>query len=1462
MQRPIIFALVLLTCGIALAGGVKIQAPVLEENMPRSASYGVIWETPRSAWMPKCKESPKVDGVLDDPCWKGAALLTGFIAPPNRTSSYVNSVLLCYDDVNLYLGCRLGEPQPKKIKAGVKDDGVVAIWTDDCVEIHLQVDSQLIYVEPYKGKPAWVQFITNSVGAQFSQIVSQRRVGSTRYAPTGWNGQWQAVGRVGKDAWYTEVSIPWDKLQIKPVEGASFKVNVGRNFPNNPQSWNLRAYHNPRMFGTVHFGRGKAGGVELRTSRVDCAGDAWQVAVDMVAAGAHKVKLRAALKRDEQIVATAEGELTQIGAEPTTLSVPFSVKGTGEHTVEVQVLSAANDVLAKGYVKATKKPMLERFCLFRHELFAGEKLIRGYFRLGALPPGRGLKAAFQVLDASGQKTLAQCESERLARIEGMFDVDVPPLQAGDYLLRFRVLGDQGMEFAAKEARIRVKDISPVKKRSFTVHIDEPAGVARRAWPVTFGVPFGEGMLRVSDVDEHLRILGEPGAEIPCQTRVLATWTETRRYARWVLIDAQADLAAGKGANLTVEFGTDVERKPPPDDVLVTESVETGDLEVNTGRLRMVIPAAKPAFLASVMLDGKPMTRPVPEGGLYLKLGDPSVRGNLLPHQHEYDEDRSIKTFLAELCSQDYAVEIEHEGPIRSVIKATGWYGVSEGERLCKYILRLYVYRDKAVIDSCHTLVVTEPELYIDSMGLRLKSAARQARMLFGMDEADPVSLPFFGRSSKLALFQPSAEYFRVSEFLPIQPASTANRFGTQFASGRRAPGWVDISYGTHNLLVGIKDFWQEYPKEISAAVDGIVDLAFVSGKSGEHLDLRSAPFTKSEQFSGDSEGIAKTTRFVLQLHRRDENEDVTASRAKAAMADLAVWVDPAWMQEADPFWRPVTRCTLDSPNPRKRAYANYVDMAVMDQPTRPDVVQGLFRYGILNYGDRMHGQAYRGWYNNEDYEYGFSEWVGYLATGNRRMFDSVRSFSRHLMDVDTLNYTTRKDPGRLGLQSRHRRAHWGQPGIITHSYLDQSLLYYYLLGYERGADHADLIEAGQRVWDWWPGEGWWHRSKNPQGAVARDYGVDMRICMNAYRHCWDPVLFLRAYELWARYKEGFLPSGDHIIGYFNVERPLVLYAHYTKDPEALAIIKRSSVCAGLSAEFGQIDKLENALSSLDATYAGSFRRIPVPAWAVWFNPTGRPSDVLQSVSTIAYAERLVQHGQKLTPRPGPLHFNGDKEILFLEEADQEHKVRVHVIGSSSATHGKVTIVDPRGKMTATPECEIAALPVVQAHTLQMEFTIPADKVTGVYTLRSEGFGAGYRRLRIAEGPERRLFRVNREAFGPGYWWGQKLWFYVPKGCQKFRIGAKPLNRSHRYGFVIFDPEDKPVVSENWYFQTSREAGQIHWAEATVPADKQQKWWSLAYSCRKDMVFIWPDELPAFVAEGPDTGFLPEEHGAK
>ena len=1438
---------VLLALQAVWCQSVTFHSPVISQNMKDTSRFGVIWETPRSAWMPKCQTKPNIDGRLDDDCWKGSARLTGFVSGgANAARPYRNTVRLCYDNDSFYLGCEFGEPHPEKITAGVKEHNLVQIWTDDCVELHIEVDGQDLHVPNYRGKPTWFQFITNTAAARFTQLACARRPGSHRYHPQLIHEQWQSSASTGKNAFTIEIAVPWKLLHITPIEGKSFRMNVGRNKPYNPESWNTNAYHRPDRFGTVFFGRKNQSGVEIRSAELNCAGKEWSVAVEAVAVNEPQmVTMATTLKQRDTVLQSIKSQPVTITSTPGAVAVSLPVKKPGDYDVQVEVFSEGK-LVARGHAKGRQKPLIERFFLFRSDLNAGEEVVRGYFRLAALPRDSRLSATFELRDRRG--LLAKSKPIPVRAAEAQFDFAVPPLAAGRPTFQLIIANDRGEVIGSFTRKLGVRQYSAAARERIHFHIDEPAGVARTNWPLTAGIPFGQGMMRVDDAAKRSRILDAAGKVLPCQTRVLATWTDARQFARWVLFDFQGDLAAGKGGDFFVEFGSDVSRSAPEDD-LVDEPLD-GGLVVDTGPLRMSLDDELPIFFGSVSVNGKQVTRRNGEGELYLKLGDPSLNAKLLPRQYEYKLDRSTRTFLAELSTKDYRLEVETAGPIRSVIKATGWYATQDGSRLFKYLLRLYVYRGHSMIHGFHTFISTEAEQYVDSMGLRVQCIGRLQKTTFGTGPRSTFTALMPNSAEQVALIQPSSEYFRILEY----PRGDSSPWGAQLASGRRAAGWCDAALGNTNVLLGAKNLWQEFPKELSVNSDGSFELGFVGMRSPAHLDLRSLPFGKEEQAVGSSQGVAKTTRFVLDFHAPDASTEATASRARAALSDLAVWIDPEWVQRADPFWAPVARCTPESDDPLKRAYANHVRMYSPNQEQRPEVVHGLPIYGILNYGDRVHGMATRGWFNNEDYFLPYQEWIAFLATGQRGMFDAVTAFTRHLIDIDTLNYTTRT-PGRLGLQSRHRRLHWGQPSAITHSYLDQSLLYYYLTGYERGADHAELIRSGQSIWDWWPAEGWYSK-ENTSGAVSRDFGVNLRILMNAYRHCWDPVLLVRAHELWERYAIGFTPEGYHRAGYFNVRRPAELYTRYTADPPAVeAVLRSDELCPTLSEELGQPQKLETWLGQAHRALSNAHKIIDVPPWAIQF---GAESSGLDSVLALGAREKAKRDGREVEPGvEGVLKFSGTWDIVFLEDHDREHDVEVKINKGGDATDAAATLFDPAGKVVFTKPFNTKDLPIM-THGVILKLKIPQDGVTGHYLLRLERLSGAYMRCWLSKGPKKRVYLIDPKSFNLGSFYGGRFWFYVPKGTNGFRIGARPSNRAARFGFAVYDGGNRIVDSKAWYFHWRRETPNTHWLDIKAPENAQGAWWSIPYTCRKDIIFSWPKELPPYLSDSPSAGFIPDE----
>ena len=77
-------------------------------------------------------------------------------------------------------------------------------------------------------------------------------------------------------------------------------------------------------------------------------------------------------------------------------------------------------------------------------------------------------------------------------------------------------------------------------------VAEPSGGARSNWPVTSGVPLGQGIVRDG---EQTALFAGDGLQIPLQTEVLSRWPDGS--VRWLLLDFSIDLAARETKRLTL-----------------------------------------------------------------------------------------------------------------------------------------------------------------------------------------------------------------------------------------------------------------------------------------------------------------------------------------------------------------------------------------------------------------------------------------------------------------------------------------------------------------------------------------------------------------------------------------------------------------------------------------------------------------------------------------------------------------------------------------------------------------------------------------------------------------------------------------------------------------------------------------------------------------------------------------------
>ena len=153
---------------------------------------------------------PKVDGRLDDPCWRQAASIANFRIAPTRSATNKTTVLLACDKQTLFLGFRCtvqpGATLRHNVPPTVRDGRV---WGDDCLDVFLSHD---------EGRTIR-QFIINALGAVYD----------AKKGDTTWNPAYEHAARKAAAGFTAELAIPRSVLGVPAAGTPALLFGVGRN---------------------------------------------------------------------------------------------------------------------------------------------------------------------------------------------------------------------------------------------------------------------------------------------------------------------------------------------------------------------------------------------------------------------------------------------------------------------------------------------------------------------------------------------------------------------------------------------------------------------------------------------------------------------------------------------------------------------------------------------------------------------------------------------------------------------------------------------------------------------------------------------------------------------------------------------------------------------------------------------------------------------------------------------------------------------------------------------------------------------------------------------------------------------------------------------------------------------------------------------------------------------------------
>jgi hypothetical protein len=172
-------------------------------------------------------QAPSVDGVLDEPVWREAAIVDSFTQQEpsdGAPASERTEVLVLYDAEHLYIGLHAFDSDPS---------GVIATEMRRDSPRLLDEDNFQIILDSFRDSRSGYMFVTNPLGAKLEQQVFEEGGGNLRGAASNinrdWNGVWDAAARRTPDGWVAEIAIPMVTVRSPEVEVQTWGVNFMRS---------------------------------------------------------------------------------------------------------------------------------------------------------------------------------------------------------------------------------------------------------------------------------------------------------------------------------------------------------------------------------------------------------------------------------------------------------------------------------------------------------------------------------------------------------------------------------------------------------------------------------------------------------------------------------------------------------------------------------------------------------------------------------------------------------------------------------------------------------------------------------------------------------------------------------------------------------------------------------------------------------------------------------------------------------------------------------------------------------------------------------------------------------------------------------------------------------------------------------------------------------------------------------
>ena len=193
------------------------------EDEPEEGTEESIYIAKKSG-LTRTTEPISADGILDEPAWVNAVVLTDFITAepdPGNPADLKSEVRVLYDDNALYVGAMLFDPNPDSISVTLsqRDETGNADWFG-------------MVISPYQDGANGMGFVLTAAGVQFDELWS------TDDTDRNWDAVWVSGVQLNEDGWVAEFVIPYSAIRFPSANTQDWGINFGRSVRRTRQeSW-------------------------------------------------------------------------------------------------------------------------------------------------------------------------------------------------------------------------------------------------------------------------------------------------------------------------------------------------------------------------------------------------------------------------------------------------------------------------------------------------------------------------------------------------------------------------------------------------------------------------------------------------------------------------------------------------------------------------------------------------------------------------------------------------------------------------------------------------------------------------------------------------------------------------------------------------------------------------------------------------------------------------------------------------------------------------------------------------------------------------------------------------------------------------------------------------------------------------------------------------------------------------